>query len=890
MRLGYTLGHMSTLILNIDPALSERDGCLVLQLQENNLSKRVGQPTLLSLLGAKNATLAKLLITEEQSYREKHKKQENGFECFHVSFSKAFIALKELAASGLLRFKHKTVYCDFFGKTKLLARQQQSLTAVFLIHNEQEMPVNECEFIGGGPPHWYIAKNFIRFIDADISLKLLKTAAKGNWIATPKELEQLEEYFTTASQPAALKEASPLPLLKLTDRLGAFADLWLQYGNEAIPMHDPRKEIKGIKRNFSEEQGWEKDLLETGFLKKMLADSHYYCPLNLVAKTLSFLLDLGWHIQDRTGNTLVRLGQIALSASLKQADFIVSGKAVFDKTEVDLSDVAGAFVKRERFLQIGSGLTGLLPDSLPSNSLETLCEEGEILTEGVKLRRSQIGSLQELFQEHQVSASLDLEQLRTKLETRESVASYPPGFEFSGSLRPYQQKGVDWLHGLYELNLHGLLADDMGLGKTVQVLAFLSTLPRTAEPHLIIVPASLVFNWRRETERFLPGFHCIEHMGPQRTKSLAELQDADIILTSYATLKLDLPLLKQLDCHTVILDEAQMIKNAGTQAFLSVCQLAARFRLAMTGTPVENHLTELWSQFHFLAPNLLGSREEFITQVQSAEADKRYLQRIKAKVHPLILRRTKKEVAPELPEKIEQTIWIDFEESQQQIYEDFLAGVKGNLLKKVEVDGTAKHRMEILEAILRLRQICCHPALIQNLLHTETRPISSKLNAFLEDLEVAVAEGSKILVYSQFTSMLTLLANAFRERAWQFVQLDGSTQNREIVVQTFQENPAVSIFLISLKAGAFGLNLTAADYVFLYEPWWNEAVENQAIDRAHRIGRKDPVIAKRYAIRGSIEERVMQLKEKKSGIAAELFEDAAATGALSIENLRFMLS
>ena len=387
----------------------------------------------------------------------------------------------------------------------------------------------------------------------------------------------------------------------------------------------------------------------------------------------------------------------------------------------------------------------------------------------------------------------------------------------------------------------------------------------------------------------MPEFTCYLHHGPVRHKSSEELKQYSLILSSYTTLRIDLPLLSSLFYDCLILDEAQTIKNPHTQTAQSVYQLSAKFRLSITGTPVENRLEELWSQFHFLIPDLLGDEASFAAEVASSAHDSRHLQRIKKKVYPFLLRRTKEEVAKDLPEKIEQTVWVPMEANQRQIYDDFLADVKGNLLKKITIDGVGKHRIEILEAILRLRQICCHPQLVSSLISDPQAIESAKMEALLEDMETVVLEGRKALVYSQFTSMLHLIGKEAAQRGWKYVVLDGSTPNREKVVQQFQEDPTLPLFLISLKAGGVGLNLTAADYVLLYEPWWNEAVENQAIDRAHRIGRHATVIAKRYAIAESIEEKIMALKSRKRDIVGE-FLDETMSGSLNEEDLSFLIS
>jgi SNF2 family DNA or RNA helicase len=308
-----------------------------------------------------------------------------------------------------------------------------------------------------------------------------------------------------------------------------------------------------------------------------------------------------------------------------------------------------------------------------------------------------------------------------------------------------------------------------------------------------------------------------------------------------------------------------VIKNARTQTFQAVCQLSSQFRLSLTGTPLENHLNELWSHFHFLMPELLGDMQDFESELTAASSDYRYLHRIKKKIRPFILRRKKEEVAKDLPERVEQTVWIEMSPPQRQLYNDFLGGVRSGLLKKIELEGASKHRMEILEAILRLRQICCHPLLVLKEEPDPSALVSSKLEMLLQDMETLIEEGKKILIYSQFTSMLKLIAKEIN---------NGSTTDREKIVEKFQSDPQIPLFLISLKAGGIGLNLTQADYVIIYDPWWNEAAENQAIDRAHRIGRKDTVFAKRYVTLETIEEKIMSLKSHKRTLIGEVMEDS----------------
>jgi SNF2 family DNA or RNA helicase len=418
----------------------------------------------------------------------------------------------------------------------------------------------------------------------------------------------------------------------------------------------------------------------------------------------------------------------------------------------------------------------------------------------------------------------------------------------------------------------------------VQLLAFLSQLKLTA-PVLIVMPTSLLFNWKNEIEKFLAHASVYLHHGPQRSGELSFLAKQALILTSYSTLRQDLALLSALHYHCVILDEAQMIKNAHTQVAQAVFALQADFRLSITGTPIENHLGELWSQFRFLIPDLFQSEKLFYAEVEASSSDRRYLEKIRKKIKPFFLRRTKEEVAKDLPERIDQIVLVEMSSEQREIYEGFLSGIRSNLIAKVSLDGLAKHRMEVLEALLRLRQICCHPLLVDQQLDQQTPNLSAKMELVLQDVAMAIEEKKKVLVYSQFTSLLQLLAKEFKERSWPFVYLDGNTVDREKRVESFQNDREIPLFLISLKAGGVGLNLTAADYVFLFDPWWNEAVENQAINRAHRIGRQETVIAKRYITVGTIEEKMMKMKEAKRSLAENIFQGDPNHPGISEEEL-----
>lgn len=857
---------MSKLTFHIDKNLSEKDRALVLSIipEENKgPAAPLFAASLRKMAEPKERDAIEMLIREELNYRKKllskiPNESTTPLNVIHVAYPQSTPILKSLAGTGKLYFNQKGLICDFYSKVEFLATEEKDefgTTKVIgkLRTGDREYLLQECDFICAGPPHWFIKGVVLRFISGDITWKEIKDILEGK--AQP-------------SQP----DVDPLPILMLKDRTGAFADLWMAYGQEKIHYADHAK-TKFI-RKPNAEKAWEKDLLETAFIQKTVGNSRYYCPLDKVAKSLAFLLELGWSIFDFKGNKV--LNHVKASLSIEEAGnkIRVRGNVKFDEFQANAADVIGAFTRRERFVNLGDGAVGLLPDQIEEIGLEGLQEETEIIGDTILVNRCRLAALPSTAT---VIGKGPLANVREKLQSFTGILKAPPEKTFLGTLRPYQQEGVNWLAFLYDYGFHGILADDMGLGKTVQVLAFLSRLDLSS-PLLIVVPTSLIFNWKREIQRFLPTAALHIHHGSQRL----DLPSSGIILTSYATLRLDESLFTGSLFQCVILDEAQAIKNAHTQIGQAVCRLQSRFRLSITGTPLENHLGELWSHFHFLMPELFGDEKAFEAELHAANADSRYLTRIKKKIRPFILRRKKEDVAKDLPDRIDQVIWIEMNASQRKVYEDFLSGVRGGLLKKVALDGMSKHRVEVLEAILRLRQICCHPLLVG------IEESSIKLHALIEDLATIVEEGRKALVYSQFTGMLGLIAKEVREKNWRFAYLDGSTTNREKVVTQFQEDPEISLFLISLKAGGTGLNLTAADYVYLVDPWWNEAAEEQAINRAHRIGRHDTVIAKRYIVSDSIEDKIMKLKAHKRNLIDSIFDEKADPG-FKEEDLLFLL-
>ncbi len=482
-------------------------------------------------------------------------------------------------------------------------------------------------------------------------------------------------------------------------------------------------------------------------------------------------------------------------------------------------------------------------------------------------------------------ADRKFEELRQRIaEAKPQPRQEPPTLQ--AELRPYQRAGLGWLHFLRESGVGGVLADDMGLGKTVQTLSLLEELRAggTARPSLVVAPRSLLFNWAAEAKRFAPQLRVLEHHGSDRAENVFE--DSDVVLTTYATMRLDVAELSKIEFEYVILDEAQSIKNATSQVAKASRQLRSKHRLALSGTPIENHLGELWSLFEFLNPGLLGGSRSFNRTFASKSAPPERREALARALRPLILRRTKEQVAPELPERIEQTLWCELEGKQKKQYDELRDHYRAALLGSVRKNGIEKSRMKILEALLRLRQAACDPGLID----PDTDASSAKMELLFEELRGVVDSGHRALVFSQFTSFLDIVRATLELEKTPYLYLDGTTRNRQALVEEFQSAGGPPVFLISLKAGGLGLNLTNADYIFLLDPWWNPAVEAQAIDRAHRIGRQKPVVAYRLIARDTVEEKILELQARKRELANSIIsEDNSVLRKLEVEDLELLL-
>ncbi len=487
-----------------------------------------------------------------------------------------------------------------------------------------------------------------------------------------------------------------------------------------------------------------------------------------------------------------------------------------------------------------------------------------------------------------------LRKLVEKLGTFEGIKkkALPKGLK--AKLRSYQVDGYNWLHFLGEYGLSGILADDMGLGKTVQALAYLCALKESKKldsPCLIVMPTSLIANWQSETERFTPSLKTLTLHGKDRASKFSDIPKADIVFTTYPLLPRDDAKLKEHNWSIIILDEAQAIKNPSAKMTQAACSLEGKQRLCLTGTPVENHLGEAWSLFTFLMPGLLGDHRKFgrvyRTPIEKGgDEDRKDL--LARRLRPFVLRRLKSEVAKELPPKTEIIRHVTLADDQRDLYEVVRHVMNERVREEIEAKGVGRSQIIILDALLKLRQTCCDPRLVKLAAARKVKN-SAKLEELMEMLPTLIEEGRRILLFSQFTSMLDLIKPELAKAEIPFVELRGSTKDRKTPIIRFQKEE-VPLFLISLKAGGTGLNLTAADTVIHYDPWWNPSVENQATDRAHRIGQDKPVFVYKLIAQSTVEERILELQSKKAGFASALFGDKpGAAASLSPDDLQFLM-
>ncbi|TKG95927.1 DEAD/DEAH box helicase [Puteibacter caeruleilacunae] len=673
---------------------------------------------------------------------------------------------------------------------------------------------------------------------------------------------------------------------------------------------------------FKKDLKWEKTTIEWLEERGMTCGEHTLCPKSsekLPPEEL-YYRSMDWlnehrealeqndiHISHRTTERKYFVGEQKLTLEVKSIDdwFDIYAKVQFGEFFIPFIRLKKHILAGIREFELPNGEIAILPEEW-FKRYKDLLPFSEELGETLRFQKHHFNLLQDNLTGIDKKYKEKFEQLSK--ENAKVEAEVPAGI--NASLRNYQAEGFSWMYQLRNNNFGGCLADDMGLGKTIQTLTLLQKVssPRAElvssdsngstlfaeeaqqeiQPaSLVIVPTSLVHNWNNEIAKFTPELKCYKHVGINRKKALnidALINGYDIILTTYGTIRNDYQLFENHTFHYIILDESQYIKNPTSKIYQAVIRLQSNHRLVLTGTPIENSLSDLWSQVNFLNKDLLGSlaffKREFIVPIEKKN-DEEKQQQLQSLIHPFILRRTKEEVAKDLPPITHQTRHCVMTPDQKSKYEEEKSQIRNSILQNIESHGIQKSALLVLQGLTKLRQLANHPMMID----AETNMDSGKFNEIIRAMSNLMAENHKVLVFSSFVKHLEILENAFQKKKWKTAILTGQTRDREEAVRDFQENDDTRIFLISLKAGGVGLNLISADYVFIVDPWWNPAAENQAINRAHRIGQDKKVFVYRFISKDTIEEKIQVLKEKKSQLSEKFINSNNPFNAIDKDEL-----
>jgi len=684
------------------------------------------------------------------------------------------------------------------------------------------------------------------------------------------------------------KEDPPKPILTLTlQNNQLIPNLTYKYGKKEIsPDFDgavvsDAHSGKQHKRLMDMETVFQKDLMELfkerdlPFLLENPGD---------IAKFLEIIVPIlkqrEWEVRSTVDNYIVDSEPIDLQFSLcggGESTYYLGSSCTIKEESFHLQEIARMMIDNQGYVKTSKGFVKLSDDT--RKELDQLGKLGA-LSSGKRFTTSEILPL--ISTTARISGTdQEAKSLLEKFQNIDHPQEAKPGDGFRGDLRPYQQVGLNWLNFLYSSGLGGVLADDMGLGKTVQTIAFATTIEEPG-PILVVGPTNVLYNWETEIQKFSPDYNTLVYTGPNRLGKLKKIDKYDFIITSFGIIKNDIELLSQLHFKAIFVDEAQYMKNPQTRISKAIKRLQSPFRLVMTGTPIENHLQDLWNLFDFVMPNYLGTYRLFDHQLKDGHREV-----LKSKIRPFVLRREKREVLENLPEKTEIVLKCTLSENQKALYETVLHAAKQGIKNSV---GKTE-RLNILTALLRLRQVCIHPGLLEDFKGIDNSH-SAKFQQTTEKLIELVDEGHKVVVFTQFTSMLDILEKWTDESSIATERIDGSVSARARMdaVNRFQTCDHPSVFLISLKAGGVGLNLTAADYVIHLDPWWNPAIESQATDRVHRIGQENKVIVYKLIAADTIEEKILLLQESKKTLLGEIIDiDSQEDKKINFEELKELL-
>ena len=782
-------------------------------------------------------------------------------------------------------------------------------------------------------PAWLLLDETLYYFEKDIEGRKLQPFLSKRYISIPKSSEKT--YFEKFVAPLIEKhhvyaegfeikteKYEATPVLKVLYVAGGISQLQLhfQYGDFTFPSGSDRQvtvKMEELEDSFlfhrvRRSLQWEKGKLEelTGmglkssgalFAANLEVDQQpdeetdqSYSVIEWLNEHHGELADKGFLIEQAEGGKRFVLGNSKIDLEFRENNdwFDIYAIVYFGPYQIPFIELKHHILHRIREFTLPSGEIAVIPEKWFS-------QYGNLLhfTDGksdLRLKKHHLGLIQDFANSE--LATITMDRKLQKLMDFTEIEDTPMPVNFHGKLRSYQSAGYNWFHFLRKFNFGGCLADDMGLGKTVQTLALLQKIKEEQQDgglsstSLIIMPTSLIYNWLNEAGKFAPDLRIQVHTGTFRNKDLEHFAEYDLILTTYGITRVDAHLLKHVYFHYIILDESQNIKNASSKAFKAVKTLKSKHKLILSGTPVENSVNDLWTQMSFINPGLLGNQtffqSDFVVPIEK-KRDEDKAKKLQALIKPFVLRRTKSQVATELPPKSEQVLYCEMSEEQAQYYENVKSEYRNELLKSLEEGNFQTSRVQVLQGLTQLRQIANHPEMVDKDFEGE----SGKFESVIQMLQNVLSLGHKVLVFSQFVRHLEIFRQHFDQLGEKYAYLDGSTRNRGEVVKEFQENESLKLFLISIKAGGVGLNLTEADYVFILDPWWNPSVEQQAIDRTHRIGQKKNVFIYKFITRDSVEEKILALQNRKRVVAESLITtEESFVKSLTPEDIRELLA
>lgn len=819
------------------------------------------------------------------------------------------------AATILFHFRRNEIETRYFPTIKY---QEQRIEFMF----------KDAQIISNKPA-WLLLNNMLYFFEAGLEGKKLQPFLAKRFIAIPKSTEAT--YFSKFIAPLIEKhhvyaegfeirteQFKATPILKVFFIEGGISQIQpnFKYGDYLFPIENAHKVTVRLEKNgdnyifhrVRRSADWEKKqyslLLNMGLKKVSSLFSHLevaehdgnkaYSAINWINENIEILENAGFEIHQTTGQKRFVFGANKINLEIKEGNdwFDIYATVWLGKYQIPFLSLKHHILNKKTEFTLPDGEVAIIPEKwfAQYGSLFSLAEGSKNL----KLKKHHLGLINDLADDS--LANVTLERKLQKLADFDDIEDVPMPLNFNGTLRDYQKAGFNWFNFLRSYNFGGCLADDMGLGKTIQTLALLQKVKEDNEKKneqstsLIIMPTSLIYNWLSEAKKFTPELKIVAHTGTYRNKDVAHFANFDVVVTTYGITRVDVDDLRNFYFEYLILDESQNIKNPSSKSFKAVRSLKSKFRLTLSGTPVENTVGDLWSQLTFLNPGLLGTQSFFYDEyVQSIEKkkDEDKARKLQSIIKPFVLRRTKEQVAAELPAKTEQVILCDMSENQATFYEKTKSAYRNDLLQSMD-DGTfARKQVQLLQGLTALRQLANHPKMID----LEYKSDSGKFENVIQTLETVLKGGHKVLVFSQFVKHLSIFKKHFEEEQIAFKYLDGATKNRGEIVAEFQRDEQTRVFLISIKAGGVGLNLTEADYVFILDPWWNPAVEQQAIDRTHRIGQNKKVFIYKFITKDTVEEKILALQNSKRRLANSLITtEESFFKSLSKEDIKEILS